>query len=110
LIEVINGCLDISSCEAGDGRFKLVRGLQKLKNGFKWVYMSHYLRLTGLWCGAAVENHEKSPVEQPFIASEIRTEELPAASLDSCHWEVAYCRAMLLSSGLEGTWREAVVA
>jgi hypothetical protein len=30
---VINGCLDISSCEAGDRRFKLVGGLQKLKNG-----------------------------------------------------------------------------
>jgi hypothetical protein len=31
---VINGCLDISSCEVGDRRFKLVGGLQKLKNGF----------------------------------------------------------------------------
>jgi hypothetical protein len=31
---VINGCLDISSCEAGDRRLKLVRDLQKLKNGF----------------------------------------------------------------------------
>jgi hypothetical protein len=33
-IEVINGRLDIRSCEAGDRRFKLVRGPQKLKNGF----------------------------------------------------------------------------
>jgi hypothetical protein len=31
---VINGCLDISSCEEGDRRFKLVGGHQKLKNCF----------------------------------------------------------------------------
>jgi hypothetical protein len=31
---VINGCLDISSYEAGDRSFKLVGGLQEFKNGF----------------------------------------------------------------------------
>jgi hypothetical protein len=31
---VINGCLDICSCEAGDRPFKPVGGFQELKNGF----------------------------------------------------------------------------
>jgi hypothetical protein len=35
-IEVINGCLDISSCEAGDRRLKLVGDLHKLKIGFSY--------------------------------------------------------------------------
>jgi hypothetical protein len=30
---VINGCLEISTREEGDRRFKLVGGLQKWKNG-----------------------------------------------------------------------------
>jgi hypothetical protein len=32
-VKTVDGCMNFSSCEAGDQQFRLLRGLKKLKKG-----------------------------------------------------------------------------